>query len=240
MPELVFVSADAPAELAAALAVEVARQDAASLVLPAAPEPRGDRIPVFFDGAAVSTSQLPRAIAIVLAPPGSARFDAAVERTRAAGAVFHVNSTATERLLELGIPARHLQLGWSEAWQVESGPAEDRLAVIGGAGGYFDWVRALAALHAGRVPLQERGLGMAPMVAGRHLFVADRAAIDAVAAALRRDPDRLAAVVEEARRFVREALPLALAAGALVGAARALVAQPVAASGAGQVALAPR
>jgi len=102
---------------------------------------------------------------------------------------------------------------------------------VRGSGGYFDWPAALAAIHGGSVVLHEQSRGMAPLVAGRHLFVADTAVLDPLAAALLRDPARLDEVRREAIGFLRDSLPLARAAAALAGAARSLVGQPPAAAG---------
>jgi hypothetical protein len=240
MPELAFVvpdtAGDSAAELAAALSHEVGSQDAASLVCAGYPEPRSDRVYVAFDAAedrdgGPTASQLSRTIAVLLAPPGSERFDAGAELARRSGAAFHVNHPATERLLDVGVQARHLQLGYSPAWE-EASPAAapEPLTTIRDCGGYFDWVRALRAIHHGAVVLHEQSLGLAPLLAGRHLFVAAPAALDAVAEALLEEPQRLDRVRRESLDFLRGALPLALAAAALIGVARALVAQPLAAA----------
>jgi hypothetical protein len=235
MPELAFLLPDSGsagvADLVTALSREVGRQDAASLLCAGSPPPgRGDRVYVVFGGADegdVETPEPARTISVLLAPPGSDRFEEGVELGRRAGAVFHVNSVATERLLELGLPARHLQLGYSVDWGGFDPETAPELAIVRDCGGYLDWPRVLDAIHRGAVVLHEQALGLAPLVAGRHLFVAAPEALDTVAAALRSDPARLGRVRSEALDFVRGALPLALAAAALVGAARALVAQPL-------------
>ena len=237
MPELAFVApradADGAAELAAALCAEVGRQDAAARLFPEPPPPREDRVYVVFpvgDGGEEPAPPPARTIAVLSAAPGTERFERQAELAGGAGAVFHLNSAATERLLELGVPARHLQLGYSAEWD-RGGPdraGEVELAVV--RGGYFDWPRALAAIHAGAAVLHEEALGQAPLLGGRHLFTAAAADLDGEAAALRGDPEALDRVCREAREFTRAALPLALAAAALIGSARALVAQPLAAA----------
>lgn len=227
-------------DLAAALDREVGLQDAASLLVTGAPpEPREDRVYVLLQGdgeVEIDSPEPGRTISVVTALPGSERFERGVEPALRSGAAFHVNSIAVERLRELGVPARHLQLGFSRfADRVD--PAGDPETLRRGelivlrSGGYFDWPRALGAIHAGAVVLHEQSLGVAPLVAGKHLFVAAADALDPVAAALLRDPERLLRVRQQAREFAAAALPLALAAAALIGAARTLVAQPLAGAG---------
>jgi hypothetical protein len=239
MPELVFqapvAGADRAARLVAALSEEVDRQDAISLICPdRLPETRPDRVYVLCQGAArrepePAPDQLQRTVLVMLAPPGSDRFERGVELARRVGAAFHVNSFAVESLLASGIPARHLQLGYSPGWdsfERRSRPTE--LAIVDDSGGYLDWLRTLDAIHAGAVVLHEQALGLAPLVAGRHLFIAAADGLDAMTAALAGDRDRLDEVSQQAYELIREALPLALAAAALVGTARTLVAQPLA------------
>jgi hypothetical protein len=235
MPELAFLLPDPGAgpavELTAALAAAVGRQDAAVLRAASPPPPRPDRVHVLLSGVVEEAAEppptaLPRTILIFTAPPGSTGFERGAERARQAGAVFHANPAAVERLLELGVPARHLQLGYAVEWDRWDPGRPAELETIADCGGYFDWPRALAAMHGGRVVLHEAALGMAPLVAGRHLFVATSEALEDVATALRRDQPRLDKVRQQAHEFLRGALPLGLAAAALVGAARTLVAQP--------------
>jgi hypothetical protein len=252
MPELAFVlpdtGADRTADLVAGLSEEVRRQDAAAVLGTDVPELGGDRVYVVLQGAGegeveLAPAELLRTIVVLLAPPGSDRFAQGAELARRAGAVFHVNSVAVEQLHELGVPARHLQLGYSTSWdrfdpgptrEVEIAPAGDlellpraQLTILRNTHGYLDWPQALRAIHGGAVVLHEHALGLPPLVAGRHLFLARVEALDVVAAALLSDPARLEQVRLEALDFVRKALPLALAAAVLIGAARALVAQPL-------------
>ncbi len=234
MPELVFVAPGdgAAAGLVAALAAEVDRQDAVATVLADPPPPREDRVYVVFQGAEDGPTPAPtapaRTIAVLLGSPAGPHFEEGVELARAVGFPFHVNSVARERLLELGVPARHLQLGYAASWDSGEPAADPELVVIDNGGGYFDWLRYLEVVHAGGVALHEHSLGQSPLVAGRHLFVASPSALPAVATALGEDRPRLREVRGEARDFLAAALPMALAAAALVGAARALVAQPLA------------
>jgi hypothetical protein len=237
MPELSFVlgSTASPAlgDLVAALAGEVARQDAVAAVVSEFPDPRPYRVAVVFNAEPeaqreLSAAEMTRTIEVVTISPGSGEFAAAAGLAARAGAAFHVNSAGLEQMFAAGVPARHLQLGFSPDWPDR--PAEDDgLAVIEGQG-YFDWVEALAAIHRGDVVLHEHSLGMPPLVAGRHVFVATSESLDLVGDLLRQDERRLESVREEASAFCRTALPLAIAAAALIGAARAGVAQPLGAA----------
>lgn len=229
MPELVFAAPRADADLAAALAAEVDRQDAAGQLAAGFPEPRPDRVYVTLGASRGGEPGEPlsaRTIVVLTAPPGSERFAAEIEPARRAGGVFHVNAEATQRLLEVGVPARHLQLGYSPVWEAASaGDAE--VVAIAGCGGYFDWVGALRAVHAGAAVVHEDARGLAPLVPNRHLVCAAPAELDAAAAALADDRERLDLIRAEALEFLRTALPLELAAAALIGMARTLVAQPL-------------
>ncbi|HEX5711868.1 MAG TPA: hypothetical protein VFX85_00985 [Solirubrobacterales bacterium] len=237
MPELVFVpppgGADRDADLAAALAAEVGAQDAAALVATAAPERRPDRVCVLLGAAcegegALPAEDLPRTIAVLSAAPESERFAAAAELAGRAGAAFHVNSEAIAPLHALGVPARHLQLGYAESWAETLGPAPSPAPeVLRDRAGYFDWVAALRALHRGAVVVHEEALGVAPLVPDRHLFLAAPDRLEALAANLAGEPERLERVRAAALEFLRAALPMALAAAALIGSARMLVAQPL-------------
>ena len=244
MPELVFVlprgSADRDADLAAALAAEVGAQDAAAAVVTTAPEPRPDRVCVLLgeaceEGAALPAADLPRMIAVLTAAPAGERFAAAAELAGRAGAPFHLNSAAIAPLHALGVPARHLQLGYAESWAAVLEPEpRPTAAALGDRGGYFDWVAALRAMHGGAVVVHEEALGLAPLVPDRHLFVAPPDGLEALTAELESEPERLERVRAEALEFLRGALPMALAAAALIGSARMLVAQPLPA-GAGSI-----
>jgi hypothetical protein len=122
-------------------------------------------------------------------------------------------------------------LGYAPGWDRFDAEAAPEITILRDGGGYFDWPAALRAVHGGSVVLHEHSRGLAPLVAGRHLFVGDTAALDMLATALLRDTERLDEVRREAFGFVRDSLPLARGAAALIGAARALVAQPLSVAG---------
>jgi len=250
VPELVFLAPEAAAGPAADLAVvlseEIGRQDAASTLVPGRGlDLRSDRVFVLVvgDEDPGPLPELSRTIVVLLAPPGTDCFEQDVAVAREAGGVFHVNAVAVQELLAIGVPAKHLQLGYAPGWdrfdpqatrEASIAAVDDldaltrsQLAIVRSAEGYFDWPRALRAIHCGAVVLHERSLGMAPLLAGRHLFVAAAERLEPVAAVLLRDRERLDCVRAEALDFLHQAVPLELAAAALIGAARTLVAQPL-------------
>jgi hypothetical protein len=236
MPELAFLQpedGDTARELAEALAGEVGRQDAVGLSCsPDSGEARTDRVHVLLHDSAEHppVDSLPdpaRTILVVLSPPSSDRFEQAVALSRRAGAVFHVNVAAVTDLRDLDVRAGHLQLGGVPSWDAYDPAVPPELAVLRADHGYFDWPAALRAIGGGAVVLQERARGMSPLRAGRHLFVGEADSLIALSEALSAEPERLAAVREEATGFLRDALPLARAASVLIGSARGLIAQPL-------------
>jgi hypothetical protein len=241
MPEIAFVvpvSQSARAgDLAVALAAEIGRQDALGTISPEPPRPAPDRVMVAFDPECLATagSSPERSILLLLDSPGAGAFETALEPARRFGSVFHPNAAAVERLRERGVAARHLQLGYSVAWPGTGEPrSHGRLEVMEGCGGYFDWVRALGAIHRGSAVLHEHSLGWAPLRPGEHLFMGSASALPTLRALLTKDRARLDAAHGAAIAYLREILPLELAASALIGAARGAVAQPFVAATPGQ------
>jgi hypothetical protein len=235
MPELAFLAAGGAAgDLAIALAQEVSRQDAVGVVCDEPLAEGADRVHVVvLDSAARCVDALPdlsRSIVVLLAPPPTDCFVEGMRLARGAGAVFHVNAAAVVDLLDRDLPARHLPLGYVAAWDRFDPGADPGVTILRSDHGYFDWLGALRPIQSGLVVLHERSRGMAPLVAGRHLFVGDADSLDTLAEILLRDPERLEEVRRQAIAFVRGALPLGRTAAALIGAARGVVGQPLSAT----------
>lgn len=91
----------------------------------------------------------------------------------------------------------------------------------------FEWVRALEAIANGAVVLTEPSEGLAPLVPGEHLLVAERSRLGRVAAAALADPDRLAAIAAAARQLCDEELDMVGSAARLVEVAAGLLGRPV-------------
>jgi hypothetical protein len=235
MPELAFLGAGgAPGDLVTALAEEVGRQDAVAVVCDEPPAVAADRVHVVVLGSAEqpvgALPDLSRSILVVLAAPPSDRFAEGLRLARRAGALFHVNPAAVIDLRDHDLHARHLPLGYIDAWDRFDPTAAPGVTVLRSDHGYFDWPEALRPIHGGSVVLHERSRGMAPLVAGRHLFVGDAAALDTLEEALLRDPELLQEVRGEAIGFLRGALPLGRAAAALIGAARGVAGRQLSAT----------
>lgn len=233
MPELSFLVPDGlrAADLAIALAEEVDRQDAAGVVCARPLAEAADRIHVLLvDSAEEWSGDLPdlsRSIVVLLASPGADRFPDSFSLARRAGAMFHLNPAAVLDLRDRQFPAGHLPPGYVAAWDRVDPRAGLDVAVVGSDGGYFDWLSTLRLMHRGSVVLHERSRGMAPLVAGRHLFVGDAGSLDALSEGLLRDPRLLGEVRSQAIDFLREILPLGRPAAALIGAARGVVGRPL-------------
>lgn len=93
---------------------------------------------------------------------------------------------------------------------------------------YFEWQRAIDAMHAGAVVVSEPSTGIAPFAAGEHLLMAAPDALPYVVDSLLHDPDRLAALRRQAYERLRSWVPFALSIGVLRAAIVELVGQPVA------------
>jgi hypothetical protein len=74
----------------------------------------------------------------------------------------------------------------------------------------FQWRAALDAIHAGAVVVSEHGAGIAPLVAGEHVFMASAAALPDVAGALLDAPVRLGVARRDAYERLRDWIPAAL------------------------------
>lgn len=251
MPELLFtVATDSPPEfhlLAEALRREVVAQDAVARLVDKPPPPRPDRVYVAL-GAPSELRDAPqrqRARTIVVSPsqPGSPGHQAVLELAPRVALTLHPNFFVARRLIDRGLRAAHLQLGYTPAWDESIGAersldtveanridrlSKAKLALISGNEGplAFDWLHSLLAIHRGAVVLHEHCFGAAPLDAGRHMFVASGDSVEAVADALLADPERRGRVATEAHRFISELLPMSVGASALLGYARSLLVQP--------------
>jgi GT2 family glycosyltransferase len=91
---------------------------------------------------------------------------------------------------------------------------------------YFEWLRALDAIHGGAVLVSEHSLGIEPLVPHQHLFVGRPESLGLIADGLLHDEPRLQEVRQNAYSFVRESLPFAAGVGELARAAEELAARP--------------
>jgi hypothetical protein len=91
----------------------------------------------------------------------------------------------------------------------------------------FEWWRAMDAIHAGAVVVSEPSAGLAPLVAGEHLLVADPDALPFVLESILGDPERLGAIRQAAYERASQWMPLAMGIGVLRAAAVELVGAPL-------------
>lgn len=91
----------------------------------------------------------------------------------------------------------------------------------------FEWPRALDAIHAGAVIVSEQSSGLAPLLAGEHLFAADEESLPFVLDYALSESDRLACMRTAAYDRIRSWLPAALPVATLRAAAVELVGRPV-------------
>lgn len=92
---------------------------------------------------------------------------------------------------------------------------------------YFEWLRAVDAVHCGAVFVTEHSTDFEPLVPGRHMFVGGPDSLGNIADYLLRDPDRLDEVRRAAHRFLAESVPFSASVSEFLGAARDLLARPI-------------
>jgi hypothetical protein len=92
---------------------------------------------------------------------------------------------------------------------------------------YFEWPRAIDAIHAGAVVVSEHSSGIAPLEPGEHLLVGSADSLPFLVDALLRDETRLARLRIQAHKRLSEWLPAALHVAVLRAAIVELVGEPV-------------
>jgi GT2 family glycosyltransferase len=92
---------------------------------------------------------------------------------------------------------------------------------------YFEWLRAMDAIHCGAVIVSERSEGFEPLRSGHNIFFGDPRSLGYIADGLLTDPPYLAKIGQETYDFVKWSMPFAASVAELAGAARALVARPI-------------
>jgi len=92
---------------------------------------------------------------------------------------------------------------------------------------HLEWLRVLDAIHAGAVVVTEHSGGIAPLVAGEHLFTASPESLPFILDSVLHAPERLAGARSAAYERIRSWLPLALSVSVLRAAAVELVGRPL-------------
>jgi Glycosyl transferase family 2 len=92
---------------------------------------------------------------------------------------------------------------------------------------YFEWPRAIDAIHTGAVVVSEHSSGIAPLEAGEHLLVGSADSLPFLVDALLHDEARLARLRVQAYKRLSEWLPSALHVAVLRAAIVELVGEPV-------------
>jgi hypothetical protein len=92
---------------------------------------------------------------------------------------------------------------------------------------YFEWSRAIDAIHTGAVVVSEHSSGIAPLEPGEHLLVGSAESLPFLVDALLHDEARLTRLREQAHKRLSEWLPAALPVAVLRAAIVELVGEPV-------------
>jgi len=88
---------------------------------------------------------------------------------------------------------------------------------------YFEWHRALQAIHCGAAVLTETSTDLAPLEPGVHLEMGPPQQLAELSVALATDPERARRLAGDAYALIRERLPLSTGAGLLADAAEDLL-----------------
>jgi GT2 family glycosyltransferase len=88
---------------------------------------------------------------------------------------------------------------------------------------YFEWLRAVDAIHCGAVFVTEHSSDFEPLVPGRHMFVGGTESLASIADLLLNDPDRLREVRRDAHEFLGHSMPFSASVSEFLGAARDLL-----------------
>jgi GT2 family glycosyltransferase len=96
-----------------------------------------------------------------------------------------------------------------------------------GSAPYFEWLRAVDAIHCGALLVSEHSSHFAPLQEGSHVYFGDPGSLAYIADALLRDQGRLEEASGLTHAFLRDSMPLAASVAELVGAARNLLGRPI-------------
>jgi GT2 family glycosyltransferase len=92
---------------------------------------------------------------------------------------------------------------------------------------YFEWLRAVDAIHCGAVLVSEHSSHFAPLGEGTHVLFGEPESLALFADAVLRDERRLEEMRQRTYAFLRDSMPLAASVAELVGAARNLLGRPI-------------
>lgn len=92
---------------------------------------------------------------------------------------------------------------------------------------YFEWLRAIQAMHCGAVVVSEHSTGYDPLSPAQHIFFGRAESLGQIADQLLLDPDYVAGIGQAAHDFISWSMPLAASVAELAGTARTLVARPI-------------
>jgi GT2 family glycosyltransferase len=92
---------------------------------------------------------------------------------------------------------------------------------------YFEWLRAVDAIHCGALLVSEHSTHFAPLAEGSHVFFGEAESLAYIADALLRDERRVEELRQQTHAFLRDSMPLAASVAELVGSARNLLGRPI-------------
>jgi GT2 family glycosyltransferase len=90
---------------------------------------------------------------------------------------------------------------------------------------YFEWLRALDAMHCGAVLINEHSTAIRPLIPGTHLLLGRPETLADLAEVMLENPEELERLRRSAHEYIRTSMPFSASVAELAGAARALVAE---------------
>jgi GT2 family glycosyltransferase len=92
---------------------------------------------------------------------------------------------------------------------------------------YFEWLRAIEAMHCGAVVVSEHSAAAGQFKPGQHIYFGAPESLGEMVDILLADPDHLAKIGATTHDYIQRSMPFAASVAELAGTARTLIARPI-------------